>query len=377
MVLLPPGRSVHRAAALSVFSLILLLAACAGGAASPPANQAAAPQAASAQAAAPAQAPAVTGAPDATTPPDRIPVKIGYSSLTDNNLGLWVAKEAGLFEEQGLELTDFPLIEGGTLTIQALLGGDTQFVLAGTSGIIVADLGGADLVGVAGTSNKFDFALLTVPEVHSGADLRGKRVGISRFGSSSDFAARSALQYLGLDPDRDVTILQIGGTAARVGAMQSGSIEAAPEIAPALLTARKLGFNMLVDLAQIGVPYQVGPIATTRTLINENPELARRVVRGYLAGIHRMKTDKAFSMSVSSKYMQIDDPEALSESWEHFAQGSIPEVPYITDDGILPVLKELADSNPAAMSATPSQFYDNRFLKEAEDSGFVNRLYGR
>jgi NitT/TauT family transport system substrate-binding protein len=348
----------------------------------------AAPQAkpATSQSPAQAQAPAAASAPSAsalssaaatTAPPDRIPVKIAYSSLTDNNLGLWVAKEAGLFEQQGLDVLDFPLIEGGTLTLQALVGGDTQFVLAGTSGIIVADLGGADLVGVAGASNKFDFALLSVPEIRNGADLRGKRVGISRFGSSSDFAARTALQTFGLDPERDVTILQIGGTAARVGAMQTGAIEAAPEIAPALITAKKLGFNMLVDLATIGVPYQVGPIATTRSFMHENPEVVRRVVRGYLAGIHRMKTDKTFSMSVSSKYMQIDDPETLSESWEHFANGSIPEVPYISDDGIVPVLKELVDSNPAAASATPGQFYDNRFLKEAEDSGFVRSLYGR
>ncbi len=373
MALFPRGPRAGRVAPVALVVLSLALLACTGGASSAPANNAPA-----AQAAPPTAAPAASTAPAAaTTPPDRMPVKIGYGSLTDNNLGLWVAKEAGLFEQQGLDVTDFPLIEGGTLSIQALIGGDIQFVLAGTSGIIVADLGGADIVGIAGASNKFEFALLTVPEVRAAADLRGKRVGISRFGSSSDFAARTALQYLGLDPDRDVTILQIGGTAARVGAMQSGAIEAAPEIAPALLTAKKLGFNMLVDLAQIGVPYQVGPISTTKTLINENPELVRRVVRGYLAGIHRMKTDKTFAMSVSSRYMHIDDPETLAESWEHFAQGSIPEVPYITDDGIQPVLKELAESNPAAAAATPDQFYDNRFLKEAEETGFVNRLYGR
>jgi NitT/TauT family transport system substrate-binding protein len=359
---------------LATLCVALTLLAC-SGATSTPASKAAAPQAG-----APASAPAGTGAPTRaapTAPPDRIPVKIGYGSLTDNNLGLWVAKEAGLFEQQGLDVTDFPLIEGGTLSIQALIGGDIQFVLAGTSGIIVAALGGADLVAVAGASNKFDFALISVPEIRSGAELRGKRVGISRFGSSSDFAARTALQQFGLDPDRDATILQIGGTAARIGAMQSGAIEAAPEIAPALLTAKKLGFNMLVDLAEIGVPYQVGPISTTRSLMNESPETVRRVVRGYLAGIHRMKTDKPYAMSVSSKYLQVDDPEILSESWQHFAQGSIAEVPYISDDGLQPVLTELAPTNAAAAAATPSQFYDNRFLKEAEDSGFVKRLYGR
>jgi NitT/TauT family transport system substrate-binding protein len=373
MALLCPGPRIRLPAPLAPLCVALLLLACSGGT-STPASKATAPQAAAPAAPSGAGAPA-SAAP--TAPPNRIPVKIGYGSLTDNNLGLWVAKEAGLFEQQGLDVTDFPLIEGGTLSIQALIGGDIQFVLAGTSGIIVAALGGADLVAVAGASNKFDFALIAVSEIRSGPELRGKRVGISRFGSSSDFAARTALQHFGLDPDRDATILQIGGTAARIGAMQSGAVEAAPEIAPALLTAKKLGFNMLVDLAEIGIPYQVGPISTTRSLMNESPETVRRVVRGYLAGIHRMKTDKTYAMSVSSKYLQVDDPEILSESWQHFAQGSIAEVPYITDDGLQPVLTELAATNPAAAAATPSQFYDNRFLKEAEDSGFVRQLYGR
>src|SRR5205823_3669975 len=183
MALLPHGPCSVRIASVAALCLALALSACSAGGTSTPASKATAPAEAPAAPAAPAGA-----AP--TAPPDRIPVKIGYGSLTDNNLGLWIAKEAGLFEQQGLDVTEFPLIEGGTLSIQALIGGDIQFVLAGTSGIIVADLGGADLVGVAGASNKFEFALLSVPEIRSGAELRGKRVGISRFGSSSDFAAR-------------------------------------------------------------------------------------------------------------------------------------------------------------------------------------------
>ena len=320
-----------------------------------------------------------TGSPATvpTAPLPRMPVRMGYGSITGNNLGLWVAKDGGHFEQQGIDVTDFPLIEGGTLSIQALVGGDIQFVLAGTSGIIAAVLGGADLVMVAGASNKFDFALLSIPSVRTAADIPGKKVGISRFGSSSDFAARTAIQYLGLDPDRDVQIIQIGGTAARLGAMQSGGIELAPEIAPALLTARKLGFNLLVDLAAIGVPYQVGPISTARSVLTGNPEMVRRVVRGYLAGIHRMKTDKEFAIEVARRYLQEDDRETLDATWQHFAQGSIPDVPYITDDGLVPVLQELADTDPRAASSRPDQFYDNRFLREAEDSGFVRQLYGR
>jgi ABC-type nitrate/sulfonate/bicarbonate transport system substrate-binding protein len=312
-----------------------------------------------------------------TAPPARLPVRIGYGSITGNNLGLWVAHDAGLFAEQGLDVQDFPLIEGGTLVIQTLIAGDVQFVLAGSSGIIAAALRGADLVMLAGASEKFDFALIAVPSIRTGADLRGKRVGISRFGSSSDFAARAALDHLGVDADRDVSMLQVGGTSARLGALQSGAIDATPQIAPALLTAQKMGFNMLVDLSALGVPYQVGPISSTRAIVTESPELARRVVRGYLAGIHRMKTDKAFALEVSRRYLQTDDQAILEESWEHFALKVIAEVPYITDAGLAPVLRELATEDPQAASARPDQFYDNRFLREAEDSGFVRQLYGR
>jgi NitT/TauT family transport system substrate-binding protein len=304
-------------------------------------------------------------------------VRIGYGSITGNNLGLWMAHDAGLFAEQGLDVVDFPLIEGGTLVIQSLIAGDVQFVLAGSSGIIAAVLRGAELQMIAGASNKFDFALIAAPGIRTGDDLRGKRVGVSRFGSSSDFAARIALDHLGLDPNRDVTMLQVGGTSARLGALQSGAIDAAPQIAPALLTAQKLGFNMLVDLATLGVPYEGGPISTTRAIATENPELARRMIRSYLAGIHRMKTDKALALEVSRRYLQTDDQAILEESWEHFALKVIPEVPYLVEAALQSVLRELATEDPQAATARPDQFYDNRFLREAEDNGFVRQLYGR
>jgi NitT/TauT family transport system substrate-binding protein len=324
----------------------------------------------------PRESGAQAGAP-AAPPLEKMPTRIGYGSLTGQNLGLWIAKDAGLFEQYGIEVTEFPLIEGGTLVIQALVGGDLDFVLAGSSGIIVAALRGADLTMVAGASDKFDFALMSRPEIRTAAELRGKRVGVSRFGSSSDFAARMALERLGLVPDRDVTILQIGGTQQRLAAMEAGAIEAAPEIAPALLTASRLGYNILIDLAQIGVPYEVGPISTSRAVIAQNPEKVRRVVRAYLAGIHRLKTDKALAIEVSKRYLQTDDMEVLDATWAHFAQHSIPEVPYLKDAALAPVLQELAATEPLAASVRVDQFYDNSFLREAEDSGFVRQLYGR
>src|SRR6266852_8052744 len=215
-----PGRGV----AAATIAVALLIFACA------PAS--APPQTAAGSAASP-----IAAAAAPTAPPARMPVRIGYGSITGNNLGLWVAHDAGLFTEQGLDVVDFPLIEGGTLVIQSLIAGDVQFVLAGSSGIIAAVLRGAELQMIAGASNKFDFALIAVPSIRTGDDLRGKRVGVSRFGSSSDFAARTALDHLGLHANRDVTMLQVGGTSARLVALQSGAIDAAPQIAPALLTA--------------------------------------------------------------------------------------------------------------------------------------------
>jgi NitT/TauT family transport system substrate-binding protein len=347
---------------------------------STPAPKAAAP-AAGQPAAAPAGAapaptqPAVQAAPPA--PAERIPIRVAYSSLSGNNLALWVAKDGGLFEQQGVEITDFPLIEAGTTAVQALVGGDIQFALAGSSAVMGAELQGADLVMLAGASNTFDFAILAIPEIRTPEEVRGKRVGISRFGSSSDFAVRIGLQRLGLDPERDVTILQIGGTSARLSAMQSGAIEVAPEIAPALVTARKLGFSMLIDLAAAGVPYQVGPVSARRALVAENPDLVRRVVRAYLAGIHRMKTDKDLAFESIRRYTREDDREVLEETWQHFAVRSIPEVPYMTDEALALVRDELAAQDRSAQSVPLSRFYDNRFLREAEDSGFVRQLYGR
>ena len=351
--------------------LAVLLGALALGACASPATPAPSSSAPAASAPA-AAAPAAATAPS----PTPIPVRIGYGSISGNNLGLWIAKDAGYFEQQGLAVLDFPLVEGGTLSIQSLIAGDIQFVLAGSSGIMAAVLRGADLVMVAGASNKFDFALMSQANIRTADALRGGRVGVSRFGSSSDFAARTALQYLGLDPDRDVSMLQVGGTAARLGAMQSGALEAAPEIAPATHTARKLGFNIMVDLSQIGVPYQVGPMSTSRALVAQSPETVRRFVRAYLAGIHRLKTDKAFSLEVGRHYLQTDDLEVLEETWDYYMR-VIPEVPYISDDGLAAVLQELAASDPQAASARLDQFYDNRFLQEAEASGYVRQLYGR
>jgi ABC-type nitrate/sulfonate/bicarbonate transport system substrate-binding protein len=303
-------------------------------------------------------------------------VTIGYSSLSDANLGLWVAKDAGLFEQNGLAVQDFPYITSGTLTVQALIGGNVQFAAAGSDAIIDAVLHGSDVAMIAGASNKFDFALIAGNDVQSADDLRGKRVGISKIGSSSDFAARTALQQLGLDPDKDVIILQIGGTGARLSALQSGAIDATVEIPPTLFEAENLGYHVVLDLANIGVEYEEGPMSTTRDMIKNHPDTVQRFIRAYLAGIHRMKTDKQFAMQASSHYTHTTDPDILEKSWERFAEHSIPQVPYITDTAIETVLNELASTDSAAASAKPSQFYDNDFLKQAEASGYVRQLYG-
>src|SRR5579884_1627106 len=341
--------------------IALLLAACTKAApAAPP----------------PAAGPAPTATPAPSQAPAAIPVTIGYSSLSDSNLGLWVAQDAGLFAQNGLAVQDFPYITSGTLTVQALIGGNVQFAAAGSDAVVDAVLHGSDLAMIAGASNKFDFALIAGGDIQSGDDLRGKRIGISKIGSSSDFSARTALQHLGLDPDNDVTILQIGGTGARLSALQSGAIDATVEIPPTLFEAENQGYHVVLDLASIGVEYEEGPISTTQDMITNHPDTVQRFIRAYLAGIHRMKTDKQFAIQVSSHYTHMADPDILDKSWERFAQQSIPRVPYITDAAIETVLKERASTDSTAATTKPSQFYDNRFLKEAEDSGFVARLYG-
>lgn len=283
-----------------------------------------------------------------------------------------LARDLGLFKMQDLDV-DLVFFESGTESMQALVGGRVPVYVGGASAVVNAALAGADAVLIAGFVNAFAYSLVVVPEIATPADLKGKALGVNRFGSSNDFAARLLLTRFGLRPDRDVTLLQLGTSAARLAAMRARGIQGAVLEPGSLVVARRLGFTELANLGRLDVRYPLEAIAVPRAFAREHPETLRRFLRGLLLGIHAFRTRPDDARRCIRAYLKIEDPDVLATVYASYAPLVEPR-PYVPIEGVRTVLDELA-GNPKARAARPEDFVDMRLLKEIDDSGFIERLY--
>ena len=194
-------------------------------------------------------------------------VRIGIEAPAGTNTHYHVTKQAGLFQKHGLnlELISFP---GGTVGMQSLVAGDIQFATQDGVATLTANLRGANIYFVGGMINTFPFSILSRAEIKVPADLRGKKIVISRFGSSSDTAVRTAVEKYGLRPDKDVFILQGGGQSERFAALKAGVVDAAIVSPPLNLAGKQLGFNEVIDLSESGIPYAHQLIVATKDFLD-------------------------------------------------------------------------------------------------------------
>jgi len=243
--------------------------------------------------------------------------------------------------------------------------------------VIQANIAGADLVMLAGPNHKPGQKLMVKPELKNPQDLKGKKLGVTRFGTSDDFLLRYILTRWGLQPDREVSLIQMGGSQEILAGLASRSIDGGVLSSPLNLRARKLGFHMLVDLSAIGVDYQGAGVVTTRTYARDHPDIIRRYLKAYVEGLHRYKTDKEFSLNVLAKYSRTTERDMLEETYQHYAVKVMPKVPYPTMEGIQLVLTEISSRNPKARDVSPASLVDTTYLKEIENSGFLKTLYGQ
>ena len=308
----------------------------------------------------------------ADKPPQK--VNVAFSSISGNMAPLWVTQERGFFRKYGLDVQAI-LIESGTATTQALVAGDISFAQAAGPAIIQSNLRGADTVIIAGVINTLTFQLFTGKGMTRPDQFKGKAVGVTRYGSATDFAMRYALDKYGLDANKDVTILQLGNVPTLLTALEADKIQGAMLSAPTSLRAKKMGFPMLADLQMLGLEYQHTSIATSRALIKSKPDLIRDFMRAYLEGIHFAKTHRKETLEILTKYLRTDDREILDDTYESIILRLVPEKPYPTQKGIQIILRELGLKDPAARSARPEQFIDASFIKEFDSSGFIDRLY--
>jgi len=302
-------------------------------------------------------------------------LKVAYPTTVGSMAVLWVTKEAKLFEKHGLEV-ELIYVAGSSRVVQAMLAKDIPLSEIAIPAVIQANLAGADLVMLAGPNHKPGQKIMVKPEIKRREDLKGKKIGITRFGTSDDFLLRYVLGQWNLQPDRDVALIQMGGSQETLAGIASRAVDGGMLSSPLHLQAAKLGYNLLADLSAIGVDYQGAGVVTTKTYMRESPDVVRRYLRAYVEGLHRFKTDKSFAVKVIGKYSRITDQEALEETYQHYAVKVMPRVPYPTIKGIQMVLDEIGLRTPKARRLPPESFIDVNYLRELEQGGFIKKLYG-
>jgi NitT/TauT family transport system substrate-binding protein len=298
---------------------------------------------------------------------------IGYTAITGIKAGLWVAEEAGIFAKHNIQ-TDLVLITSASKMVQAMLGGDIPFAAAGGNAAVDASLSGADIVMIGVLAKVPAFYIMAMPEIKTIEDLRGKAVGVTRFGSSTDFTMRYLLRKHGMNPDRDVTLIQTGDLFAAAAMLKTKAIVAAPFSSPANLRAEEAGARSLLNMGTAGVYFPHDAWMAPRAFLSSNEDLVRRFMRAYSEGVHRLFTDPAMARRAVQKFTRATDPKIVSAVTQ-YAIDYVEKIPYNSREGIVEVLNQAALRNPKAKDAKPESFYDDRFVKELDSQGFYKKLW--
>jgi len=301
-------------------------------------------------------------------------IRIVYSSITASQSVAWVAQEAGIYQKHGLNV-QLVYVSSGSRAMSALLAGETPILFSAGNPGVSAALGGAKVKTIMGLLNVFPYYLVAAKGINQIEHLKGKRIGISRFGSSGHAAAVYALRRFNLEPGRDVALLQIGGGAERLAAMQSNAVQGTLLTSPQQLLAKKVGFNVLADLAQLGIPFLHSAVITRDEVMAQQPDLLNNFARAVIEGIHFLKTRPRETLKIFQKYFRTDDQEALQDSYDEYIT-QIQRIPYVDPKAVQTVLQTIGESQPAALKAKPEQFVDHSLLQKIERSGFVEKLYG-
>jgi len=303
----------------------------------------------------------------------RVKLNVVYPAVTGVMIALWTAAEVKAFQRYGLDVS-LLYIPSAPQVVRVMLAGDAQITVTGGAAVVSANLSGADLVFIGGIVNVPAFYVMAAPEIKSIEELRGATVGVTRFGSSSDFAMRYVLQKHGLRPEKDVTLLQLGGMLELATALSKRLVAAATLSSPADLRARKSGAQQLINMATTGVSFPQSAIVTTRSYIQAHQDEVLNFLRAYAEGMQRMTADKATAKKVIQKYSRETDPDVL-ESTYRYGLDYIAPVPYPAREGIVEILKQ--SNHPKAKSANPDDFIDMSLVKKLEEGGFFRETNQR
>lgn len=296
----------------------------------------------------------------------------GVAGPAINLIYAYVTQDAGLWRKHDLD-TKVVLFESGSTLAQVARTGGIKFAINSGPTTIAARTQGADAVIVAAAVNRLPYSLVAVKSITKWSDLKGKKIGISRFGSGTDTAIRMVCKKFGLDPTKDIIILQGGTQPSRLQALSAGSLDATLVSPPLDLTAKKQGHNILANIAELGIAYPQLVIESTDRFNRENPKIVKSFLKGFIEGIHYVAANKEETKRIITKYLKTSDPEILEATYQSFLQ--------VTDynanpnlDGIRNAIDEVALRVPAAKNKKPEDFIDVRFLRELDKEGFFKQL---
>jgi NitT/TauT family transport system substrate-binding protein len=317
----------------------------------------------------------IGGSPLAAPSQDKI--KIAYSS-TDTLNQIWtIPQEIGLYKKNGLDV-ELVYIGSTTVGVSAIMAQDIQVGNAAGSGVANANVRGADTVSVGCTINVLAYELVVLDSVKTAEDLKGKSIGISRFGSVSDVAARELLKGLGLRPMDDVKILQVGGAAERAAGFSRGVIAGFPSPPGNVhLIPGGLPHRILANLSDLKKPYPLPFICavTTKSYLAKNRSVVRRVMMSLIEASHYFKTNKEGAQKVVAKYLRGANKAYLDSSYESTAK-ILERVPYTSREGMKIQLDEALKQAPGS-KMTVDNLIDDSVVRELEKDGFIDRVYGK
>lgn len=301
-------------------------------------------------------------------------VRIAYPSAAVSFLPLWVAADAGFFKKQNIP-AELVSIRSSPVAMTALLSGEVDIVVGGANPAIALQLQGyRDLALFGGLINKFLFSIYSQASIEEISQLKGKRLGVTRFGGSNDFAGRYYLRQRGLDPTKDLTLVQIGSQDDILRALLAKNLDAAVLGFPAVYIAKKSGLRELADLTRSGLRYQLTAFVAKRSFLMEKHAMMMRLFRSLSESVYFLKTRPQEGMSIAKRYARIDDPEILAAAYDlHVAL--YPRVPEIHAEDLKLVLEEIALTNPKARDAESASFIDDRVTRDMARSGFAEQLY--
>jgi NitT/TauT family transport system substrate-binding protein len=300
-------------------------------------------------------------------------IKIGYPAVSYNQVHIWVAKDVGLFKKHGLD-AEVIFFRGGQMATQALVAGDPPIVNIGT--VVQAGLQGHDVVLIASSESTYNYSVVARPGIAKVEQLKGKRLGVSGFGSASHNAALILSKKFNLEPNKDVAVVVAGPTMERLAAVDAGRIDATILTPSEMPRARKQGLVEVYDMLDLGIEVQGNGFATSRSFIRSNREIALSALKGYVEALFYIPRNREETRRITAKYMRTTDADVLDATYDWFVK-RVFKKPYPTLKGIQYLLDEVASKLPNAKSVKPEQFVDLSLLQQLEREGFFAEMAKR